>query len=293
MLLHLSRSITWAVGIVCLVQVLTGCGGDKPEDRFVARVGEAVLTKEHLFSMSDSLGVVHTHPGRTVEGWITSEVLYQEAVRRGYAETDHVRQTVESIRRRLIVQALLDEALYASDTVSVNEDAILTMYNAEASAFLLREDVVLASYVLFSDRDAANTFRSAILKGTSWDDAMNTVRQDSLSRSQLLLSAKRQYFTRASLYPEELWKLARSLPDNETSFVLRTDAGYYVVTTHGTYHVGEKPSLDYIKDEIRERLLIDHRRLTYERMLSDLWSKAIVRYGVDFPDTTATVEEMQ
>ncbi len=284
-------SSTWIAG-VCLVHVLAGCGGEKQEERFVARVGDAVLTKEQLYSLGDSLGVIHSHPGKIVESWITSELLYQEAVRRGHAGSDHVRQTVESIRRRLVIQALLDNILYTDDTASVNEDAVVTLYNAEATALLLREDVVLASYALFSDRDAANTFRSAILKGTSWDDAILAVRQDSLSQSQLLLSAKRQYFTRANLYPEELWKLARSLPDNETSFVLRTDAGYYVVTTHGTFLAGEKPSLDYIRDEIRERLLIDHRRLAYERILSDLWSKGAVSYGVDFPDTTAAVEEI-
>lgn len=279
-------------GCVALVLTIAGCKEEKKQQAFVAKVGDAVLTEEELAA------VHYTSPERPVETrkfvheWITSELLYQEASRRGFANSDQLLKELESIRKRLAIQALLDNVVYIEDTVAVNEDAITTMYNSGASAFLLREDVLNVSYALFSDRDIANNFRSGILRGSSWDAALTSIQHDSLTHRKLLLAATRQYVTRANLYPDELWRLARSLPKDEASFVLKTDAGYYVVMTHSIRQTGEMPELEYIRNEIRSRLLIDQRRLAYERLLSNLRSKTRVELGIELPDTVSDQQEL-
>ncbi len=275
-----------------LALTIAGCKEEKKEQAFIARVGDAVLTEEELAGIHDSFPERPVETRKFVHEWITSELLYQEAARKGFADSDQLRKELESIRKRLAIQALLDNVVYIEDSAAVNEDAIATMYNSGASAFLLREDVLNVSYALFGDRDIANTFRSEILRGSSWDAALTSIQRDSLAHRKLLLAATRQYVTRASLYPDELWRLARSLPKDEASFVLKTDAGYYVVMTHSIKQIGEMPDLEYIRNEIRSRLLIDQRRLAYERLLSGLRSKTRVELGIELPDTVSEPQEL-
>jgi hypothetical protein len=83
-------------------------------------------------------------------------------------------------------------------------------------------------------------------------------------------TADHEYMTRAMLYPEELWRLARSLPREEVSFPLKTNDGYYVLRVHRVMRQGEVPPLDYARPEVRAHLLMDLRRLRYEEFLGAL-----------------------
>jgi hypothetical protein len=223
-----------------------------------------------------------------VAGWVSSELLYQEAVRRGLADNADLRRQLEILHRRMAVQALLDQIFAAADTVAVSTDAVAAMYASRGSAFLLKEDVANVSFALFADRDPANTFRSRILRGSSWQDAVAATQQDSAGRSQLLQVATRQYFTRTNLYPEELWKLARTLSRDEVSFVVRTEAGYYVLVVHSFKQQGEMPDLDYVRNDIRDRLLLEQRRLSYDRLLASLRGTTPVELHLELLDSIAT-----
>ncbi|MFN0157397.1 MAG: peptidyl-prolyl cis-trans isomerase [Bacteroidota bacterium] len=256
--------------VILLFAFITGCSKEPESRDYVARVGTAVLTQNAIDALRDSIGNKHLRTQDFINEWITSEMLYQEAARRGLADSENLRQQIESIRRRLAIEALLQDDVYSADTSSVSEDIIATVYAAGGPAFLLREDVVSASYAFFVDRDVANAFRSNLLRGVSWPDALLAVQQDSLQNTQLLQVATRQYFARSTLYPEELWKLARNLTAGDVSFVLKTDTGYHVLVLHGLKQKGEMPDLDYIRNEIRDRLLIEQRRLRYEQLLEQL-----------------------
>lgn len=243
----------------------------------MARVGESVLTPDDLTALSDSLPADAVRD--YVASWVSSELLYQEAVRRGLADTDRLREQLADLRRRLAVEALLDEVFAAGDTAAINDDAVAAVYASGGPAFLLREDVANLSFVLFAERDPANVFRARILRGAAWEEAVTAALQDTTPANRLLQVATRQYFTRTNLYPEELWKLARTLPKNEASFVVRTPAGYYVMAVHSLKQQGEMPDLEYCAEEIRDRLRIEQRRREYERLLASLRGTTPVEFN--------------
>lgn len=249
----------------------------------MARVGNEVLTKEEVAAMVDTTEHDDGAVRAFVNQWVVSSLLYQEADRRGITKTDELLRQVEHVRRKLVIDAFLESALYADDSAAVSEDAIVALYNSGGPAFLLKEEVVNISTALFADRDAANAFRSRILRGSSWDEAILWAQQDSSVRPQLLQLATRQYFTRATLYPEELWKLARTLDKDQISFVLRTDAGYYVLIVHTSMQQGEMPDIGYVRDEIRDRLLIEQRQRAYEALIASL--RARQQMDVNMPTT--------
>jgi hypothetical protein len=283
-LLRLHRILAALLAIV----LCAGCGRKEPQEPAVARVGLAVLTSADLAAMKDSLWHSPRAVREYVNSWVASELLYQEAIRRGLAESDDLQRRLELLRRRMAVQALLDQIFAAADTTSVSDDAVAAVYASQGTAFLLKEDVANVSFALFADRDPANTFRSRILRGTSWEEAVAATQRDSVSRTQLLQVATRQYFTRTNLYPEELWKLARTLTRDEVSFVVKTEAGFYVLAVHSFRREGEMPDLEYIKNDIHDRLLLEQRRLNYERLLASLRGTTPVEIHFELLDSTAT-----
>jgi len=270
---------------------LTGCTKEVGPKEFVARVDDAFLTYEELAAARDSSINIEQQDREYINNWITTELLYQEAVRRGVHETAEFRRQLNLARRSLTVNAFLDKELYSDDTTRVSEDAVVALYNSGGGAFRLREDIANLSFALFADRDAANAFRSAILQGTSWENALMQIQGDSALAPQLQQIAYRQYFSQRILYPEELWKLTRTLSLDQPSFVVKTDAGYYVMMVHGITKRGEMPDLAYVRNEIRDRILIEERRMQYERLLANLRARRTVEVRITMTDTTAPAQD--
>jgi peptidyl-prolyl cis-trans isomerase C len=270
---------------------VTGCSHDNRQVSYVARVDQAVLTERELVVAPDSLANDRQRTREYINTWITTELLYQEAQRRGLTENEELQRQLEAAKKQLAIAALLDRELYNVDATTLTEGTISAVYKASGDKFFLREDVVKVSFALFSERDAANTFRTRILSGTSWGDAVLQVQRDTLLRSRLRQVADHQYFTQANLYPEELWKLSRTLAKEEVSFVVKTEPGYYVLMVHNVKRQGELPDLAYVRNEIRDRILIEQRRRKYEKLLEDIRARHTVDIRMDFADTTLQTRE--
>ncbi len=272
----------------CLAAILlAACSGERGQKPFIARVGTSELMEEDLVRDSAAGRTIPTQ--EAVNEWIINELLYQEAARRGLTTTDEYRRQVDGAKRRLAIAALLDQELYApADTALVNEAAITQAFAATGNEYTLHEDVVLASYALFADREIANSFRTALLRGTSWNEALQQIQTDEKAAPLLLQAATRQYFTQQTLYPQELWKLTRSLGKDEVSFVLKVNEGFYVVKVYGIKRQGDVPDLDYVRNDVRQRLLLDERRTRYDRLVAELRARHGVEVRVDRIDTSAT-----
>lgn len=272
-----------------LVGAVPGCTRQSERDVSVARVGRSYLTQREISQAIGPEGDIAAKRQDFINSWITTELLYQEAVQRGLEENDAVRRRIENSRKRIVIDALLEEAVYDEDTSGVSESDIGEMYKEKGEAFQLREDVVQVSFARFTERDAANAFRSRLLRGAGWESAVAAVRADSATGPELLQVSTREYFSKSTLYPEEVWKLARALGREEVSFVVRTAVGYYVVITHGLKRQGEIPDLDYVRDEIRDRILIRKRQERYDRLLTDLRAKFPVTMYSERADTSAAL----
>ena len=281
--------LRWGLWFLVAGMYVLGCSRDR-DKRYVARVDQSVLTETDLLTASDSSRDARRQTLEFVNTWVATELLYQEAVRRGLSDTEEIRRQVVATRRRLAVNALLDQELFGKDSALVTERTMLEVYNSGSDEFSLQQDVAQLSFALFSDRDAANEFRSAILRGTMWHDAILRLEQDSLLRPTLLQAVDRRYFTRTTLYPEELWRLARTLNKEEVSYVAATDAGFYVLTVHGLKRQGEMPDWDYIKDELRERVLIEQRKKLYDSLLTQLREKHAVEVRLELMDSSAAAQ---
>jgi hypothetical protein len=282
--------VAWLTAIV-LACIAWSCGKPAQQSAYIAKVGQTYLTDRELAAALDSTGDIADELPAYVNSWVTRELLYQEAVQRGLADEGLVRKRIEDSRKRIIIDALLEEELYNLDSTSVGEDEIETMYRENGDAFTLREDVVQLSFAQFTDRDVANQFRSKILRGTRWAAAIAEIHADSAYGTTLAQVATRQYFSKSTLFPEELWKVARTLGLDEVSFVVKTSAGYYVLQLHNLKKQGDIPDLDYVRNEIRDRILIARRKKRYEELLTELRAKFPVTLYTNHADSASVVVE--
>ncbi len=244
-------------------------------------MGDATLTERDLANTQAQ------HLARQyVSNWVTAEMLYQEARHKGFTESDDVVLQIEEARKRLAINAYLEKEIYSADSSDVDEAMLESEFQSDREAYRLREDVVRMSFAIFDERDAANTFRSMVLRGTLWRDAVLQTQSDPEAKQQLLRVATNEYFTQAMLYPEELWKIARTLSKEEISYVVKTNAGYCIALIHDTQRQGELPEFDYARTEVKERITIERRKAKYDELLTTLRSKYDVEVRLGTVDST-------
>ena len=272
-----------------LAWLIAGCTREHRPSAYVARVGKAELTNEDLSRRlgRDSTAVLQAE--QYVNEWIISEILFQEAERRGMASGEEIEDQLQAARKRLAIAALLEAEVYRSmDTLQLPDSDVAAYIEQASDDFALQEDVARASIALFAGRDAANAFRTLLVGGLAWDEAIRRVSGDTAAASHPLSIAPNRYVTHSGSYPAELWKLTSTLRPGEVSFPVRSQDGYYIFQLHSLKHRGERPDLDYVRDEARNRMLMEERQRRYERLLAMLRARARVDVRLNAATRTDT-----
>ena len=275
--------------IVCLL-LFIGCGRKDSSQQPLARIDDRTLTLQDVRARLDSSrGVTAAQVGEYTRRWINDEILYREAVRRGLDNTEHARAQLEEVRRQLAINALLEEEIY-SDKLSQSTTAEVSQYyNAHSKEFTLSTDVALVSHVLFRDRDAANAFRTAVLKGTSWKQAIGLMLADPQQSAQIIAKVDSGYYSQSTLLPAELWRVAAASSKQEPSFPIRTNEGSYILIVWKLSRQGQVADLAYMENDVRSRLTIERRRRNLTSLVETLRSKHTVEYLLsDEADTSSS-----
>lgn len=274
---------------MCLLLIL-GCGRRDSSQQPLARIDDRTLTLEDVKARLDSSrGVTAAQVGEYVRRWINDEILYREALRRGLDNTEHARAQLEEVRRQLAINALLQEEIYSDKLQQSTAEEVSQYYSTHNKEFTLSGDVALVSYVLFRDREPANAFRTAILKGTPWGQAISQVLADPQQSSQIVAKIDSVYYSQSTLLPAELWRVAAASAKPEASFPIRTNEGTYILIVWKLSRQGQVADLAYVESEIRSRLTIDRRRRTLTTLIETLRSKHAVELMLsDEADTSSS-----
>ena len=249
-----------------------GCSKNAQDKTPVARIDNQTLALEEIRAHIDtSREPSQAQIQQYVQRWLTEESLYREAIDRGLDHSDEMNQKVEDVRRQLAINALLEKEVYSQQTSDFSTQDIHQYYDAHIREFNVMHDMVLVSFALFKNRDAATEFRNLVLKGTPWNSAINQQTQSIVTR------VDSSYQTQVTLMPAELWRVASKSTSRELSFPIKTDNGYYILIVWKFIKQGQTADVPLVEREIRGRLTVERRRQIYSQFVQNLRAKHAIQ----------------
>jgi hypothetical protein len=257
----------------CVFIIVTvGCRR-QPEANILARVGDATLTLDEAKAYVDTTRTPYDDRVRAyVNKWVEDEIFYLEALGKGLQNTEQYKKQMLELGRQITIQNFLQQEIY-QDTTKISDEALGQYFANHQSEFYVREDMVRLNLITFSERKPAVTFVAALNSGTLWTEAANGVANDTSSAKKIIVREENRIYTRKTLFPTELWRVASILGPGEISFPVKTSIGYSVLQALDKLKAGSPATIDVVYDEVKMRLIIEERRSRYDDLIHRLRGK--------------------
>ncbi len=263
------------------------CSDSPQHGRVIASVDDQILTMEMVQSLANpDQTLTNAEVHQIVNRWVTSEMLYQEARRRGYDASESIQQKVADARKQLSIAELLEQEVYSLAENSVSSQEIAQYFKDHTDDYVLKEDMVRLSIAIFNQNENATQFRASALSTIGWNKSISELRGD--GTRGLLSFSDSVFFLQSALYPPELWKVASILGMEEVSFPIKTSIGYVVMQSLGQFKQGTIKPLSSVDGEIRNRLAMERRQELYQNFIQQLRNKHSVQLMISSTDSTSS-----
>jgi peptidyl-prolyl cis-trans isomerase C len=259
-----------------LVLAAGGCGEGKKtalsERRSgdIARVGEVFLTREHLENLlpeNEHLPLTDEEKKQFINRWINTELLYQEAIRRGLGDDPRVRLRLEEFEREYLADHLV--YLELRERTRVTEQDIEDFFDEHRDEYLYEYRV---SHILVNTLEEAEDVKELLEKKSfSWVANHHSI--DPVAKRGGDLG----YLTKGNMIPEFENVIFRMKP-GDVSGIVRSDFGYHIIKLVGMRESLVKVSLDDVRQNIMNKLVIEKREQAYREFLDSLRTALGVAY---------------
>jgi len=251
---------------IFVLLLFIGCREDSGRSPVIARVGTSELT---VADLSDALPddpnfeLSHIQVQRFVQKWVEDELIYQEALSRGFHEQPHIQNEIKRLSRQVVVLAFLERIV--DQDVEVGEQEIDEYYEKNGEEFIRADDLYLLNIIHVESRAEANTVRSRLRNGESFAELAGELSLDP-SREN---GGKLGWVTEERL-PTSLNAVLPNLRVGTPSSPRRTPAGYYVLLLDAKRVKGERQELDEVREIIKQRIISRKKEEYHRRLLNTL-----------------------
>jgi peptidyl-prolyl cis-trans isomerase C len=244
--------------------IFLGCSRRREDVDYIARVDDEYLLKSELKGIDSNLVAEY------IQTWIRNNLLYLEARERGYDNDEDVERLVNEFKKSLVIKNFLMREIYdRSDNVTSEE--MQDYYSQHRDEFVLDEPVYRMGYVKLRTLQSANDLRRAIIRRGSFRDGINSfIEERSEEIVEMVLD---KYFHRLEVPSSRVWKVASNLSKGEISFPVRVGRDYYLVFVYDKKKAGDIADFEYVKDEIRSRIIIERRNRMMDSLITELKRK--------------------
>lgn len=238
--------------LVLPVCLLAGCGWFGSQDgQPVARVGDAVLTEgdlERLLSNDVFEEKSAEARRRAVARWVNREILSQEAVRRGYDRDPLVKLQLETARRDILVNTLLDR-LQAN--APATEDELSQFYEANRNVFKRSDAMIHVRQIVIENPKEARRIAVALQRNPDlFAETARTASSDPSSAD----GGDVGFVTAQTAYSPEVWQVLERMSAGEVSRPIPVDAGWIILQAVEQRSAGSIKPLDEVRSEVVNRL---------------------------------------
>ncbi len=242
--------------------LLAGCDKKATNSDYIARVKSEYLLRQDLNGMDSNF--VRSY----VEEWVRNNLLYVEAIERGYKANDKIERMVNEFRKSLVVNAFIQSEII-SKARNISDDEVMEFYKKHQDEFILDRPVVRIGYIRFPSRTDAVAFRGKILAMRDFEKAVKELAKEQ-GTVEIVIS---QYFDQFNIPSAELWRVAWSLGKGEISFPVRSGDSYFLIYLYDKKEAGNKADFDLIADDVRERAIVDKQNLLLDSLITELKRK--------------------
>jgi peptidyl-prolyl cis-trans isomerase C len=249
---------------ICLAVLFTfRCGTKIEQSDIIAKVGNAVLTKQELQSLMVNQGYSVEEERTFVDRWIHRELLYQEALRQHIQQSDDLQKELVRIEKELMINKLLERTY--KEKIHLSEEEIRSYYDQNVTDFRVIKDDVRIQHILLKTRSDANLALQEITAGNSFESVAKSRSIDEFAEQ----GGEMGYVCREDVIPE-IQRQAFRLSDNQVSPIIQSEFGYHIIKVLDHRSAGDLRPLAEVRPEIMQRLRVIKEGQVYYDLLYQL-----------------------
>ena len=276
------RTVLAALGSSLLLAA--GCKQQTPPEGYVARVGEVYLMQDELNAALENLPprLDSTEARRQfIDQWVTSELLFQEALRLNLRTREDVQRRLEESERSVLIDALVTQ-LFEEEVEDPIAPEIRAYFELHKEQLRLREPYARVRYLFTTEPDSARLARRLLQQATTsatadsiWLLLVGRFAED----AGLSLTLSGNYFPESRLFLEQpmLHERLAQLRAGELAPLIETNGHSHLLQLDDRMPTGAIPELAWIEDQVRRQLTIDARKQMYDRQVQRLRTEALSR----------------
>jgi peptidyl-prolyl cis-trans isomerase C len=271
------QSVIKSVVVVLSVMALFGCSGKKesdvkkeaaPSGPVLAEVGSAKITvdafKKELENLPPYLKpMTETADGKKemLETMIIRELILQAASKDGIENTPAVKDKLEELKKRLVVEAYLKKKV--EEQAKVSDEDLKKFYDENKDKFKTG-DQVRASHILVKSEKEAKDVLAQLKAGGNFEELAKKLSTDGAASKGGDLG----WFSKGSMIPE-FEKVAFTMKEGQISDIVKTKFGYHIIKLTGKRAAGER-SFDDVKEQIKASMLPGKQQEVFQKLKEDL-----------------------
>ncbi len=241
---------------------LFNCSTKEPGEglSLVASVGRSTINIESVTGQlgdgkRDSLSVY-----RFLSGWVEKELLYQGGVSLGVGADKIISQKISKYKKDLVAKAFLDMKL---GEPSIVEDDIKKYYTDNKDEYKRKSKEVLVSYFSSKDRSEALIIKKELKKGTAQKPSKALSKYGGIRKTFPFGGLPPKI--NDSVFSKKYFKNGNILGPYSV------DNNYYIIKIEKVFQKGSYVDIDFVFDEIYQRLKNKANTLRRRELIDSLW----------------------
>ena len=272
---------------VFICAAIVGCNSSEPEVEYIARVGDRLLTHDDLnVSFDPHMAGQDSNEAlnQIVEEWVKNELIAQEAIRRGLRNDSEVKRLLAENERSVLVSTFLSR-LFQEEPLDPTEEELEAYYAQHADQLALREDYLRVRYISTQEAAQANQVRTRLRDATvagKADSLWPALVNQFAINPETSINISSRFYPKSLLFPSAVLKQAIDrLSLSQISPVIEEGNAYHVVQIAEVRQSGTVPDLEWIEDELTQRLTIESRKQMVARQVQRLRTEAMAREDLE------------
>jgi len=261
------------VAVVCfLALALVSCSKKQAEQKgpYLAKVDNTAITQEdfdrEFRSLPDYAQQMFSNTSgreRFLNEIINKELLYKEAMKKGFDKAPDFTKKVEEFKKLTLVSEVFEKEIMAKAKVS--DQDVKDYYEKNKDDFVVAREI-RASHILVKTEEEARKVLERLKKGEKFDAVAKAVSIDTASAKN---GGDLGFFKKGQMVPEFEQAAAMLKVGETTSAPVKTSFGFHIIKVTDK-KTGDPVEFENVRDMISQKLSGEKQKEAFEKYVSDL-----------------------